>query len=110
MNDDNAQQQLTLTAPIVRSSDPLSSFEAAEEVTQSGLRQHQAQRCLQGVERYPGKTSRELARLIDLDRYAVARRLPDLEHDGHIRKGTARPCEIGRRQAVTWWPITKEAA
>ena len=47
-------------------------------------------------------TSMEIAVAADLDRYIVARRLPDLEHDGLVERGEMRECSVSRRQAITW--------
>ncbi len=93
--------QLSLFSPIARRSDPVSSHLAAREINQ-GIRSKQALIVLGLVRRHPGKTSLELSRLSDLDRYQIARRLSDLEHSGEVEKGEIRVCEIAGRMAVTW--------
>ncbi len=94
--------QLTLFNPIARNTDPVSSHMAASEITGHGIRQKQAAIILELVRKYPGRTSLELSRLCDLDRYQIARRLSDLEHAGEIEKGEIRVCRIAGRMAVTW--------
>lgn len=89
--------------PIARASDPATSHLAAEHITQSGMRSRQQHAVLALLKLYPGRTSQELARY-GIDRYALARRLPELESAGLARKGDARRCDISGRQALTWWP------
>lgn len=88
--------------PAARNTDPTTSHEAAEAIEASGRRHAQRTRVLRAVRAYPGCTSAELAHRIDMDRYAVARRLPELE-PVWIHKGDSRPCAIQGRRAVTWW-------
>ncbi len=88
--------------PISRATDPITSRLAAEEITASGLRDSQKALVLRAVQQFPRSTSKELARAAGLDRHLVARRLPDLEADGFVRKASARCCAIGGRPAVTW--------
>lgn len=84
-----------------RSTDPQTSREAAESV--APFLSDQLADVLAAVAAWPGRTSRELAEhLRDLDRYQVARRTSDLEHRGYVRKGHARPCRVGRRNAHEW--------
>ena len=95
--------------PIARISDPTSSHEAARAITESGERRRQSEQVLAAVRDFPGKTSLELSTKVRLDRYAVARRLPELEAVGLIQRGRIRPCAIAsgvRRKvnALTWWP------
>lgn len=95
---------------IARQRDPQTSHEAAEQVTSSGTRDRQAGEVLTAVHAHPGMTSRELAREAGLDRYVTARRLPELERLGRVRRGPARVCAVSEaeasicRRAVTWWP------
>ena len=62
------------------------------------------ERALDAVACHPGLTSNELARATGLDRYMLARRLPELcDHDRVVR-GDPRRCEVSGRKAATWWP------
>lgn len=96
--------ELLSSMPIARESDPETSHLAAEEVTTSGRRAVQQHAVLAAVMAHPGLTSRELAQAAGMDRYVVARRLPELEAAKRVRKGEARECRVSKRLAVTWWP------
>ena len=94
----------TIQTPIARRTDPESSHLAAEHVTRSGARAHQQAQAVAAVRAYPGCTSFELATRTDLDRYMLARRLPDAETAGAIRRGEQRVCQVSNRRALTWYP------
>ena len=92
-------------APVARArrSDPESSKAAAAEMNASGAARVQRERVIDLVFRYPGKTSRELAKLDgELDRHAVARRLPEAEAAGEIHRRSAGTAEL------TWHPGGKQ--
>ena len=100
-----------------RSTDPETSKAAAEEITTSGNASRQAEQVLDLVRRQPKSTSKELAFVAarsastrNLDYHAIARRLPELERAGLIRRGPARRCTRlilsgNRRKATTWEPM-----
>jgi hypothetical protein len=88
--------------PTWRRSDPPTSRLAAQEVTRTGRRAIQRQAVLELVQKYSGCTSLELARHSGMDRYTLARRLPELESDGAVRKSGQKVCSVGQRPAVTW--------
>lgn len=89
--------------PIARNSDPVTSHIAAEDITASGLRNSQKAEVLRWLkDSREAPTSAELAHRSGLDRHMVARRLPDLERDGLVRKGASRDCGVSNRPAVTW--------
>lgn len=88
--------------PIARASDPLSSHLAAEAITASGTRFSQQEDAADAVSRHPGHTSQELAELTGLDRYMLARRLPECETAGRVRKGPMRTCTVTGRKAHEW--------
>lgn len=91
--------------PIARKSDPVSSHLAAAEITASGTRAHQQAQTIAAVRAYPGRTSQELAELTQIDRYTLARRLPECVTAGAVRKGEQRACSVTGRLALTWWPL-----
>lgn len=95
---------LIAATPAARNTDPETSHLAAEENTRSGRRAVQQHAVLAAVMAQPGLTSRELAQAAGMDRYVVARRLPELEAAKIVRKGGARECRVSKRRAVTWWP------
>lgn len=90
--------------PAARRSDPITSHVAAEQITASGARGQQQAQASAAVRAFPGLTSFELAMRTNIDRYTLARRLPECVTAGTVRKGEARKCSITGRQALTWWP------
>jgi len=88
-----------------RNTDPVSSQLAGEHVELSGDATKQRQMALRAVVVYPGLTSRELAKECGLDRYMLARRLPEIKE---IEKGELRICKEGKKLSLTWWPRKKE--
>lgn len=95
----------TVHTPVARATDPATSHLAAEAITASGARDAQAQLAAEAVRKHPGHTSNELAELCPLDRYALARRLPECATAGAVRRGQSRECRVSGRSAVTWWPV-----
>ncbi len=98
------QPDLFGSPPRARRSDPESSHIAAREHHRSGATAHQQRQTIAAVRQWPGSTSRELAQHAQMDRYALARRLPECERDGAVVKGPMRECAISGRPCVTWWP------
>ena len=90
------EQRHLFDAPRARTTDPLSSHKAADDADRSGLIGRQCAAVLELVRATPGMTSAELAARHRMDRYVIARRLPDLE-----RRGLVRRIEYGARQ-VRW--------
>ena len=93
--------------PIARPSDPISSHIAADDITRNGTRGEQQKLAAQAVKDNPGKTSLELSTVSNLDRYQLARRLPEIE-GLYVEKGPIRRCTKSGRPAVTWYPVKKE--
>lgn len=83
-------------APRAATRDPLSSHAAADAMERSGRLWRQLDRVLAAVRATPGLSSGELAARHGLDRHMVARRLPDAERAGLVRR-----IEVGARQ-VRW--------
>ena len=69
-----------------RTTDNEASHVAAEQVESSGVADRQRDQCLVAVRNWPGRTSKELARLSGLERHMLGRRLPELERRGEIRR------------------------
>lgn len=95
----------SLFSDVARATDPATSHAAGVRVTQDGTRARQAREVAEAVRETPGHTSAEIAGIHRLDRYAVARRLPEVERDGLVRRGYAKPCTVTGRAAMTWWPV-----
>jgi hypothetical protein len=103
---------------ISRRGGSVTSFEAEETITQNGTRDSQAARVLSLVRRCPGNTSAELAAESSsvqntyepwswsMDRYVIARRLPEIEFLGRVKRGPARVCHITGHRALTWYPTS----
>lgn len=68
-----------------RKTDPLSSKRAAKEIERTGTLKGQRLIALELVKQFPGRSSKELSKLGTLDRYQLARRLPELEVMKHVR-------------------------
>ena len=94
-----------LEHPIAANLDPVTSFQAAKEITASGKRHGQLIGVLALVKLYPRSTSLELSRHSGFDRYVIARRLPELASAGLVVRRDARLCMVGNRPAVTWEAI-----
>lgn len=92
-----------MTIPAARNTDPHTSHAADEFMTASGRRAAQQQMTVKAVECYPGLTSLELSDKTSMDRYVLARRLPECERDFAVKRGPSRRCTISGRDAVTWW-------
>ena len=95
-----------MTTPIARSTDPWTSHAGAVEVTDSGRRRTQAERCLDVVLTRPGLTAGEIGELTGLGHVPAQRRLSDLKASGKVAVGMARQFQ-GRPQ-VTWWPTDRQ--
>jgi hypothetical protein len=91
--------------PKARSTDPETSHDAAEQVVKSGLVGRQQAEVLALVRAHQGCTSAELGELLvgQGARFIVARRLPELERLGKVRRGDKRICRAHGTMAVTWW-------
>jgi hypothetical protein len=88
--------------PLARTGDPATSHAAAEYVVSSGVVGRQQDEIHELVQKYPGRTSQELATLGRLGRDALTRRLPELERMGRVVRGAARVCDVTKRYAATW--------
>lgn len=113
-------QTPNVETPAARATDPETSHAAAEDITASGVRQEQQARALAAVRAFPGMTSHELAAAARIDRYELARRLPEVRAAGliHNTPDHARPadpvtgrlwpakrtCAESGRPAMTWEP------
>ena len=69
-----------------RRTDPESSHAAADQAEADGTIATHALVTLGAVRRLPGLTSKQLAGACELDRYQIARRLPELERRGLVRR------------------------
>ena len=81
-----------------RRTDPASSHAAADEHEKSGKAATHRARLENAVYANPGKTSKELAEIAGLERHEAARRLPEIERMGGVRRQ-----ENGKAE-TTWFP------
>jgi hypothetical protein len=92
---------------LARNTDPVSSHEAADNIVSSGkLAQQKAVvlKALRMFQRAHGPaTSAEPAKHYEMDRYMVAKRLPDLEKMDLVRKSDEmKKCSVGGKRATAW--------
>lgn len=90
--------------PAAKRTDPETSHLAAEQHTRSGRRGQQQSQAIAAVRAFPGCTSFELAMKSEQCRFQLARRLPECETAGAVRRGDPKPCPVTGKQALTWWP------
>ncbi len=88
----------------VRRTDPATSATAAQKLRRSGKLGLQCAYVMGAVKLKPGLTSAEYAAGDMGQRHVYARRLPDLETLGYVRKGIERICRQTGSESVTWWP------
>ena len=83
--------------------DPHTSSEhAARQNADGSLRRH-CERALQWLERSPGATSAELARLANVERHQMAKWVAALKSHDLAHQGDARRCKVSKQNAVTWF-------
>ncbi|HBS54575.1 MAG TPA: winged helix-turn-helix domain-containing protein [Stenotrophomonas sp.] len=93
-----------MSAPV-RITDIDTSHAAAAHVVSSGLQAVQQDKAARAVTQNAGMTSNELSQATGLDRYMLARRLPELMKEGRVYRGPNKPCPVSGRTACTWWPV-----
>jgi len=106
---------MQLTAPAAHNIDPITSHEAAEAVTSSGVRGRNAELVLALLKANPGLTSIELWEAASSEMKAilkepqeVRRRLHDLHVEKLVEQGPRRKCSIRKTSMVVWTPILKQ--
>lgn len=86
----------------------MSSHAAVDRLQSSGALSRQRAAVLALVQRYPGLSSKQLALTVEAqatgcDRPMIARRLPDLEERGFVKRG-----EKVRGAELRWFPCREE--
>ena len=100
---------MNIKTPASRATDPKSSHEAEENITDCGKRQAQIDLILKQVEESPGQTSGEIAKALtelghSMDNVMVSRRLSDMK-GLTIKQGDYRKCSAKGTKMITWLPI-----
>lgn len=94
------------TFPRARRADARSSHDAAELVERKGIAKAQAEAVLAALKRWPMSTSMELAKSSGIDRYAIARRLPELCATGQVQRIEPEvytlPCAVSGKRVIRW--------
>ena len=85
--------------PRSRTKDPLSSKRAEADAKHSGVMRGQRVIALSMVEANPGETSKRLGEIGPLDRYQLARRLPEL-----LKMKLVRTTQNGSED-LRWFPV-----
>lgn len=93
------QAAFNFEAPRSRRKDPPSSKRAEDQMRRSGAMRGQALIALELVKQFPGRSSKELADLGTLDRFQLARRLPELKAMGKVRT-----TQTGKDDQK-WWAV-----
>jgi hypothetical protein len=88
---------------LARSTDPVTSHQAASNVSKTGSAARWQQVALDLIRRRPGMTARELESAGGYENGQIRKRLLEVMRGGLIHKGTARTCRVSGRQAATWW-------
>lgn len=101
-DDYTGDARLAVPMATAANADPVTSDMAAERIEASGHATAQRRAVLEAVLAHPGRTSAELAQLAGMDRYAPARRLPELRKAGLVRNAGQRNCMIAGTLAETW--------
>lgn len=86
-----------------RTTDPETSWAAAEHVTSTGIAADQQTKAAKAVRTHPGLTSLELSKAAGICRFELARRLPEAEKRHLVIRGAVRKCGVSGRSAATWW-------
>jgi hypothetical protein len=95
-------KELDIARKLARRTDPVTSHIAAQRMADSGALSDQQRIARDLVFDHPNCTSDELAEHGLLDRYQLARRLPEVESAGHIERGAVRKSRKTGRPACTW--------
>lgn len=93
-----------LVTAIARTTDPLTTREAGDEVAISESAASQRHLCLLEVWKSPGRTAAEIAEAAGLKRHAPSRRLPELRRAGQVKNGPTRLCSITGNPSLVWLP------
>ena len=89
--------------PLSHRHDPETSRKAARRLIASGKLTGQRRAVLEALRKCDGVTHAELGALMGVHWLTPARRLPELERAGLVRKGGRRICRVKHSRCTTWW-------
>lgn len=93
--------------PRTHRGDPQTSHEAAEHLKRSGRLAAQQQAVMEALRECDGATHAELGVFMGLHWLTPARRLPELERAGLVKKGEPRICRVKGSRCTTWWTVVE---
>jgi predicted HTH transcriptional regulator len=88
---------------LARNTDLVSSHIAAARI-EGSTAAHQRAQAVAAVSNNPGRTSSELAEETGLDRYMLARRLPEALKAGAVTRNGPRADSYTGNPGMVWWP------
>lgn len=83
--------------------DPETSHEAARKLSQSGRLTGQRRAVLEALRQCNGATHAELGEAMGVHWLTPARRLPELERIGLVRRGEPRLCRVKGSRCTAWF-------
>lgn len=95
-------QQDTVAEALSKKNDPDTSREAGKRYDKSHKRTIHFQQILITMSDLFPFTSAEIARWSPLDRFQVARRLPEMERFGLVSRGNKKYCSVVKQDCVGW--------
>ena len=90
---------IPVETPNVRSTDPETSHQAAQRMTESGKRISNQRLLWIAVTQEPGRTAAELGEVTGLGQHEASRRLAEL-NGVMVQRGEPRKCRMFERQAL----------
>lgn len=96
-----AQSSFNFSVPRSRTTDPPSSGRAVEALDRSGTLRGQRKIALSLVCKFPGRSSKQLAALGQVDRHMLGRRMKELWMLGHI----VRVEDSIRKTDLKWYAV-----
>lgn len=82
--------------------DPSTSWDAGDDFHESIKPEYHYQLIQEVFKTNGPMTSAEISMLCDLDRYQVARRLPEMERRNSVIRAGIRVCSVKKRKSVVW--------
>ena len=94
---------------LSKKNDQDTSYEAAENYDKTGKRNHHFSLILIAMSGLSPFTSAEIAAWSELDRWQVARRLPEMARAGLVARDGKKTCSVLKSNCVAWKLTAKGA-